>query len=109
MKIERMYYTEQPVLSTRHMLSRFIPYFANCPLTAKMLKVSQTSTSYLITGSNSVGMVPSLLCLCRRKAPLYSSIGLEPHQMTTAHRLSSLTHIHFQSSICGTIGASDWG
>ena len=50
MKIERMklkgqaklplYYTEQPVLSTRHMLSRFMPYFANCSLTAKMLKVS---------------------------------------------------------------------
>ena len=50
MKTERMelkgqaklplYYTEQPVLSTRHMLSRFMPYFANCSLTAKMLKVS---------------------------------------------------------------------
>ena len=31
------YYTEQPVLSTRHMLSRFMPYFANCSLTIKVL------------------------------------------------------------------------
>ena len=38
-----LYYTEQPVLSTRHILSRFMPYFANCSLTAKMLKVKSLS------------------------------------------------------------------
>ena len=32
-KTSPAYYTEQPVLSTRHMLSRFMPYFANCSLT----------------------------------------------------------------------------
>ena len=113
-RTNELYYTEQFVLSTRHMLSRFMPYFANCSLMVdKMVHKSyfkvQNIFTYLMTGSSSVGRVPSLLCLCRTKAPLYSSIGLEPHQTTTAHKLSSLTHIHFQSSICGTIGASDWG
>ena len=31
-RTNELYYTEQFVLSTRHMLSRFIPYFANYSL-----------------------------------------------------------------------------
>ena len=31
-RTNKLYYTEQFVLSTRHMLSRFMPYFANCSL-----------------------------------------------------------------------------
>ena len=63
-------------------MSKFIPYSCNCSL---------------ISPSRLVGMVPSLGFLLRTKAPLYSSMGFDPHQTTIAQ--SPLIHIHFQSSI----------
>ena len=83
---------------TRHISSRFIPYLDNCSLKiideieniVEILMYGKHSGivemfMYLIVGSKSAGNDPSLLDLLSKNPPLYSSIGLLPHQTTTDH------------------------